>query len=87
MWPNFSHAKSVNLSESQYRLGSVYRSSEAGRSPGACGAVADDVVIVRLRGNRDDCVVPETIRSGRELHAKDAVPMAVVKFLRRQVIA
>src|SRR4030095_344634 len=47
----------------------------------------DDVVIIRLRGNRDNCVVPEAIRPGRELHANNAVPMAVAEFLRKQVIA
>ena len=44
-------------------------------------------MIVRLRGNRDDCVVPETIGSRRKLHSKDAVPMAVAEFLGREIIA
>src|SRR6185436_10874765 len=47
----------------------------------------DDVVIVRLRGNRDNSVVPKAIRSTLEFYANDAVPMAVVEFLRVQVLA
>src|SRR5678815_1120146 len=84
-WPNLRQAKSVNLSESQYRLRiPQQRDREIARSlRNSC----DDVVIIRLRGNRDDCVVPEAIRSALEFHANDAVPMAVVEFLGVQVIA
>src|ERR1041385_3327736 len=47
----------------------------------------NEIVIVRLRGNGDDRIVPETIGSRREFHAKDAVLVAVVELLGREVIA
>lgn len=47
----------------------------------------DDVVIIRLGGNRDYCVVSEAIRAGRKLHVNDPVHMAVLEFLANQVIA
>src|SRR2546422_4936686 len=51
------------------------------------GNSGDEVVIIRLRGNRDDCVVPDTIGARRELHAQDAVSVAVAEFFGRKVIA
>ncbi len=48
---------------------------------------ADEVVVIRLRGNRYDCVVPKTIGTGRQRHATNAIPVTVDEFLRREVIA
>ena len=47
----------------------------------------DDVLIVRLRGDRNDSVVPEAICSALQSCANDAVSMAVVELLRAQVVA
>ena len=47
----------------------------------------DDVVIIRLGGNRNYRVVSEAIRAGRKLHVNDAIPVAVLEFLAKQVIA
>ena len=44
-------------------------------------------MVVRLRGNRDDCIVPETISARRQRHTTDDVPVAVDEFFGAQIIA
>jgi len=60
------------------------RDGEISRSPRNSG---EEVVVIRLRGNRYDCVMPKTIGARRERHATNAVPVTVDEFLPGEVIA
>src|ERR1041385_3646675 len=40
-----------------------------GEIAGSLRNTSDEVVVIRLRRSRDDCVVPKTIATGRERHA------------------
>src|SRR6266850_6990249 len=60
----------------QQRGGEIARSLRNGR---------EEIVVIRLRGNRYDGVVTKTIGAKRECHARNAVPVTVDEFLRGEV--